>query len=424
PLKNLVMGLLKKIGLLATTIALCTLNSHHLHAQLSFDLNTITTAVPFLMITPESRGGGMGEVGVATEADANSLHWNAAKLAFAEKNVGISISYTPWLRSLVPDIDLAYLSFYKKITKNKRIDQAFSGSLRFFSLGEIQFTDAAGNNTVQIRPSEYQLTAGYARQLSDRWSGGLALSFINSNLTGGQNVGNADSSPGRSVAADISAYYQNDDVELWGLESTVAFGISIHNVGAKINYTNTDTRDFLPMNLRLGPRVTFNLDEYNTLTVAADINKLLVPTPPVFALDSNGQPIPDGNSFVIADGRDPNRSVASGLFGSFTDAPRGFSEELEEINWGIGAEYWYAKQFAARAGFFWEHANKGNRKFFTLGAGLRYNVFGLDFAFLIPARIGNSNLTQDSPLANTLRFTLTFDFEAFRNQDSEEPATN
>jgi len=408
---------------------------------LTVDLNTITTAVPFLIINPETRGGGMGDIGVATSPDANSIHWNASKLAFAEKDMGVAISYTPWLRQLVPDINLSYLSGYKKIGKNARDQQVIGVSLLYFTLGQIQFTDETGQEIRQFRPSEFALDVAYARKLSDRLSGGIALRYIHSNLTGGTNVQGADSKPGRSVAADISAYYENDDFEIGGKDAVLAFGANISNIGAKISYTETTKRDFLPINLRLGPRLTVELDEYNSISIAADFNKLLVPTPPVYARDSNNQPIvgPNGE-FEILSGKDPDRAVASGIFGSFTDAPgtiitddqgaptgeiEGGSvlkEELREINFGVGAEYWYDKQFAVRAGYFWEHISKGNRKFVTLGAGIRYNVFGLDFAYLIPAYFGGNQLVQNSPLQNTLRFTLTFDFDAFKSQGGDEPA--
>lgn len=407
----------------------------------NLQLNTITTAVPFLMIAPDARGGSMGDVGVATSPDANSIHWNPAKLAFAEKSMGVSMAYTPWLRNLVPDISLSYLSFYKKI--NDR--QAFGTSLRYFSLGNIQFTDEFGQQTRQFNPNEFAIDGAYAIKLSERFSGGVALRYVYSNLTGGVNVQGADTKPGQSVAFDISGYYENDDLKLGDKDLTAAFGFNISNVGAKMAYSNTARRDFIPINLRLGPRATVNLDEYNSLTFSFDINKLLVPTPPIYKRDTNNRVIigPDGN-YVIGAGGDPDRAVANGIFGSFSDAPgivmrdaagipienpdgtyqvesgSVFREELREFNLGMGVEYWYDNQFAVRAGYFTEHLTKGNRKFFSIGAGLRYNVFALDFTYLVPAYFNNRNIVQNSPLQNTLRFTLTFDFDAFKAQNENE----
>ena len=403
------------------------------------NLNTITTAVPFLMIAPDSRAGGMGDVGVATTVDANSIHWNPAKLAFAEKDLGLSISYTPWLRKLVPDISLAYLSGYKRL-KNKR--SAFGGSLRYFSLGNIQFTNEFGDETTQFRPNEFAVEGAYATKLSDKVSVGIAARYINSNLSGNANVGGADSRPGQTGAADVSFYYEEDEIEIQGRELIVAAGVNISNIGAKISYTETTKRDFLPINLRIGPRVSYKLDDYNTISFTVDFNKLMVPTPPIYAVDSSGSGLFDANGDpVLWAGQDPDRPVAVGMFGSFSDAPGDpvrdengdfvfnnngeleiesgsvFSEELREFTIATGLEYWYDDQFSVRAGYFWEHQLKGNRKYITLGAGLRYNVFGLDFAYLIPAYFG-SNTIQQSPLENTLRFTLTFNFDNIKGSGS------
>lgn len=379
--------------------------------QLLGQINTITTAVPFLLISPDSRSGGMGEVGVATSPDANAIHWNASKLAFSQKKMGFGVSYTPWLRALVPDINLAYLSFFAKKGK----DQAFAGSLRYFSLGNITFTDVVGNTIGQFKPNEFALDFGYSRKLSDKFSAGMTGRFIHSNLTGGINVQGAATKAGTSFAVDLSGTYRNDEIKLSDKKSEIMAGINISNVGAKISYSNTANKDFIPINLRLGSTLTTHMDEYNDLSFSLDINKLLVPTPPVYELDSTGSPKinPQTGQYIIAAGKDPNRSVASGIFGSFSDAPAGFKEELREINISTGMEYYYNKQFAVRAGYFYEHPTKGNRQFFTLGAGLRYNVFGLDFAYLIPTN------RQRSPLENTLRFTLTFDFDAFKSQNKD-----
>jgi hypothetical protein len=379
--------------------------------QLTGGINTITTAVPFLLITPDSRAGGMGDAGVATSPDANSIHWNASKLAFVDKQMGFAVSYTPWLRNLVPDINLAYLSGYYKAKK----DQVFAGSLRYFSLGDITFTDVVGNTIGQFRPNEFALDAAYARKFSKHFSGGMAVRYIYSNLTNGVDVLGAATHAGKSGAVDISGTYRKDDLKLGDKKSIFCIGLNISNIGAKIAYSGSAKSDFLPINLRLGTSLTLNLDEYNTVVFALDVNKLLVPTPPQWKIDSAGHPAVDaaGNR-EIAYGKDPYRSITSGIFGSFSDAPGGYKEELREINYSTGIEYWYDKQFAARMGFFYEDPTKGNRKYFTLGAGVKYNVFGLDFAYLIPT-------DQRNPLENTLRFTLFFDFDAFKSQN-EDPA--
>lgn len=396
-------------------------------------LNTITTAVPFLGIAPDSRAGGMGDVGVATSPDANSIHWNPAKLAFVDEDMGFSISYVPWLRELVPDINLSYLSGYKRIDKN----QTIGGSLRYFSLGNIQFTDEFGVETRQFNPNEFALDVAYGRKLSERLSGGLSLRFIYSNLTGGTTVQGAESKPGTAVAADVSVYYENDEFKIFKKDGEFALGANISNMGNKMSYTETSRRDFIPINLRFGPRVTMFLDDYNKLSFSVDINKLLVPTPPIYEVDTNGQAVfdSDGN-YVVISGVDPDIGVASGMFNSFTDAPGNvtsidangvpeiesgsrFREEMREFNIATGLEYWYMGEdkksgeikelFGVRAGYFHEHELKGNRKYFTLGAGLRYTVFSLDFAYLVPVYFG-STITQNSPLQNTLRFSLTFNF--------------
>jgi hypothetical protein len=395
----------------------------------TLQLNTITTAVPFLIINPETRGGGMGDVGVATSADAASLHWNVAKYSFIQEKSGVQISYTPWLRALVPDISLSYLSGYYKID---RMSTA-AVSMRYFSLGNIQFTDQFGNSTIQFTPNEFALNAGYSRRLGERFSGGLSAKFVTSNLTGGQTVGGANSKPGRTIAVDLGVYYENDDLTMFDKDMTFAWGASITNLGAKISYTDATRRDFLPMNLRVGPRATWELNEANKITFSFDLNKYLVPTQPKYQQNESGTLIQDSEgNLVISSGMDPNRPVPSAVFTSFYDAPGYGSyddegnwvpfnggrlrEEINEVAFGVGMEYWYADQFAFRTGYFNEHFSKGNRKFLTLGAGLRLNVFGLDFSYLISTYNVRTQQGATSPLANTLRFTLSFDFaEAAEN---------
>ncbi|MBN4081559.1 type IX secretion system outer membrane channel protein PorV [bacterium AH-315-C07] len=351
-------------------------------------LNTITTAVPFLMIATDARSGALGDAGAAISPDANSIHWNPAKLAFVEKELGFSVSYTPWLRALVNDINLSYLSGYKRID-NK---QTIGFSLLYFSLGQIDFTNDVGDNIGEYNPNEFATDAAYARKLSDKLSLGVSLRFIYSNLTGQAIVGGAETKPGTSVAADISTYY-NTDFDVSGKKTKFAFGANISNIGSKMTYTQSAERDFIPINLRLGTSWRINLDDYNTLAFIADVNKLLVPTPDFDSLT--------GQSLTA------DKTLLNGMFGSFSDAPGGFNEEMREFAYSLGIEYWYDDQFALRAGYFHEHQTKGNRKYFTLGAGLKYNVFGVDFAYLITTETRH-------PLENTLRFSLHFDFNAFK----------
>lgn len=366
-------------------------------------LNAITTSVPFLLIAPDARSGALGDAGAAISPDANSMHYNPAKYAFAENEFGVAMSYSPWLRGLVNDISLAYLAGYKRLGNG----QTVAASLRYFSLGDIIFTDKVGEVIGQFKPNEFAVDLAYARKFSENISGAVAIRYINSNLTGGIFVNGAQSKVGQSVAADVAVYYSKE-MSYGETPGFFSFGANISNIGAKISYTENLDKDFIPINLKLGPAFTFNFDQYNTVTFLFDINKLLVPTPPVYARDSIGRPMIDNDgNYEIAKGKDPDRSVVSGMLGSFSDAPGGFEEELKEFNYSVGLEYWYDQQFAIRGGFFYEHPHKGNRKYVTLGAGFRLNVFGLDFAYLIP-------LEQRHPLENTLRFTLTFDFEAFK----------
>lgn len=362
------------------------------------NLNTITTAVPFLLISPDSRAGGMGDVGVATSPDANSLHWNPAKFAFVEDEVGFAVSYVPWLRALVPDINLSYLAGYKKLNKN----EAIAMEMRYFTLGDITFTDVIGNNLGQYKPSEFAIGSAYSRKLSDQFSLAISGRYIYSNLTGGQSAGGIATNAGQSIAADVAGYFRKD-IRIAKKDMELALGANISNIGNKVRYTETSTRDFIPINLRLGTALNADLDEYNKISFAFDINKLLVPTPPIYNDSIDGQ---------IDFGQDPNVSVVSGIFQSFGDAPGGFSEEMREINFSVGTEYWYDDQFAVRAGYFNEHNTKGGRKFFTFGSGVKYNVFALDFSYLINA---SRAINGNNPLANTMRFTLIFDFGAMEN---------
>jgi hypothetical protein len=379
--------------------------------EVTGQINAIQTGVPFLNIAPDSRAGGMGDAGAATSPDINSQHWNPAKYAFIKGKGGVSISYSPWLRNLINDINLAYLSGYYRID-NK---QVISGSLLYFSLGNITFTDIFGNTTRNFNPNEFSFDLGYSRVFSDYISGGMVFRYIYSNLTGGTSVAGAETKPGHSFAADVSMYY-NHDIEIFNLNGNAGFGVNISNIGTKISYTDDQNPDFIPTNLRIGGIFSLDLDEYNSIALAVDLNKLLVPTPPVYwepndTMD-DGTIVTESETYIKY-GKNPRVSVPVGMFQSFYDAPGGIKEEFHEISYSVGLEYWYNKQFAVRGGYFHEHATKGNRKFFTVGLGLKLNVFSLDFSYLIPVH-------QNHPLSNTLRFSLAFDFDSFNTQNNKK----
>lgn len=383
----------------------------NLNAQDADYVNVITTAVPFMMIGPDARAGGMADGGVASSADASSMHWNPAKYAFIEQDFGVSLSYTPWLRNLVNDINIAYLTGYVKLDEMQTI--AFS--LRYFTLGEITFTDDQGNNMGTFKPNEFALDATYARKLHENLSLAIAGRFIYSDLTQGQTVQGQDTKAGISVAADVALYWQKKVDWFSTMDAEFAWGLNISNIGNKMSYTSSGTiRNFIPTNFRIGPRLTLELDDYNKISFQIDINKLLVPTPPIYALDENNNriPIPGSDKFEIEKGMDADVPVMRGMLQSWYDAPYGFSEELREFNYSVGMEYWYNNILALRGGFFWEDKTKGNRKYFDLGVGLRYNTFGLDFSYLIP--VG----AQQHPLQNTMRFSLLFDFGKTNNSSS------
>jgi len=365
-------------------------------------LNTVTTAVPFLRIAPDARAGGMADVGIATTPDANSIFWNASKMVFIddEHPTGLSLTYTPWLKNLVNDIYLAYLNGYWKVDELS----AVSASLRYFSLGTITFTDASGNVLQDFRPNEFAFDVAYSRKLGDNLSAGLALKYLFSNLATGQVVNGVEIKPARGIAADISMFYTNT-FDTGDKDSEIGIGLNISNIGNKITYTSSIEKDYIPTNLGIGVAYGVNFDDYNKLTFALDLNKLLVPTPD--SADSNPQNgIPDFKE----------QTVVSGMLSSFGDAPNGISEELHEIIYSAGLEYWYDEKFAVRTGYFFEHATKGGRQFFTVGLGLRYNVFGLDFSYLVPTS------SNQNPLDNTLRFTLLFNLDALGSEGGAEPA--
>jgi len=338
----------------------------------------ITTAVPFLTITPDARAAGMGDAGVATSADANSAYWNAGKLAFIDNGLGygISGSYTPWLGKIINDMYVFYLSGFYKIGR----EQAVAASMKYFDLGEIQFKGVNNEDLGRFNPREFAFDVTYSRMLTEELAIGGALRYIHSNLTGALTTGNIDARPGNSVAVDLGIYYTKPFVSR---NSTLSLGGAITNLGAKISYSDANNRDFIPTNLRVGSAYTMELGPKNNLTFALDFNKLLVPSPP----------------------RDNSTALLSGIFGSFTDAPGGFQEEISEIMTSMGAEYWYDNTFAGRLGYFYEAADKGNRQYLTAGVGFRYQKFGIDIAYLVPTN------QRENALAETIRFTLMMNFE-------------
>jgi hypothetical protein len=356
------------------------------HAQDS--INVVTTAVPFLRISPDARAGGMGDLALATSPDASSSFFNLGKVAFNTTPGGINLTYTPWLKKLVNDVYLASVAGYFKIDDI----QAISGSLRYFSLGNIQFTDQYGQLQGEGRPREFGVDIGYSRKLTDQTGLGVGLKYINSNLAAGASSPNGSYKAGNAVAADLGLYHnrQNEAGQGW------AFGVALTNLGSKISYTNNaDQKDFIPANLGLGTTYTHVIDESNKVSFGLDVNKLLVPTPPRL---SNPQELEEYR----------NKGVMSSWVSSFGDAPGGFEEEVKEFQISTGGEYWYNNQFALRAGYFYEDRTKGNRRFFTTGVGIKYNVFGLNFSYLIPSGGTGSN---QNPLSNTLRFSLVFDLD-------------
>lgn len=366
-------------------------------------INPITTAVPFLLISPDSKQGAMGDVGAATDPDINSIHWNGSKLAFADKKFGVGFTVTPWLRLLVPDINLYYLGGYAKI--NKRT--AIGGSLRYFSLGNIELTNATGIKTGDFKPNEFAIDVAVSQKLSDRFALGVATRFINSSISrvyfnGSQ--GNAAS----TVAVDLSMFYKSNKFKLGEKKAIYTAGLAFTNIGAKIKYSND--QNFIPMNLRLGNGIKTDIDEFNTIGFYLDFNKLLVPTPPIYqtTITSSGQQEividPITGKQKIALGKDPNVGVATAILQSFNDAPGGFSEEMKEINVSSGLEYAYDKTFFVRAGYFHESITKGSRQFFTMGIGFKFKVINIDGSYLIPTSLQN-------PLQNTWRITLSFNFD-------------
>jgi len=357
--------------------------------------NTLSTAVPFLRISPDARAGGMGDAGIAVSPDANAQYWNVAKIPFCEKNYGISATYTPWLKDLVPDIFLAYVSGYFKFGQDG--SRAISASMRYFSLGNINYTDFNAQPTGTGMPREYSFDVGYSQRLSTFLSTGVTLRYIHSDIAAGAS-GQADYKPGNAVAADIGVYYTKTKEIDEFRKNTLSLGAVLSNAGSKISYSSLRS-DPIPVNLGIGGAFTSQFDAYNKVTVALDINKLLVPAPKT---DSTGSPVYS------------SEGVVSGIFNSFGD-PAG----AKRLDISLGVEYWYQNQFALRAGYFYENPDNGNRQYFTAGLGVRYNVFALNFSYLIPS---GSGITRN-PLSNTLRFTLMFDFDKIEKSNDNSEST-
>jgi len=362
----------------------------------------IITAVPFLNFAPDSRHSAMGDVGVATSPDANSAQWNAGKLAFIEDDMGFSLSYSPWLGRLVPDMSLNYLTGYKKIDDVS----AFGIDLRYFNMGDIDLTDGRGNSLGAFSPRDIAIGGTYSRKLSDNLSLGISARFIHSNLSGNiSSSGGNESRPGVSVGTDVGIYHTSE-ILISDKEGVLSWGINLSNIGPKITYNSADDLDYIPTNFRIGTALTIPMDEKNNITFALDINKLMVPSPPIYKEDENGQLVIDpitGKPEIEA-GKDPSRPLISGMFGSFVDAPDGFREELQELMISFGTEYSYDDKFALRAGYFYENPKKGGRRYFTMGVGFKYNRLGFDFSYLVPQ-------VQNHPLAETLRFSLQYNVQ-------------
>ncbi len=355
--------------------------------------NPVNTSVTSQSIAPDARGAGMGDVGAATDADVNSQFWNPAKYPFCISRAGVSLNYTPWLRQLVNDMDLAYLAGYYRIGDYS----AVSASLRYFSMGEV-YLDSS-DDSMTINPYEMSLDVAYSLMLSEKFSIAAALRWIYSDLT---YTYSDDSSPGSAFAADIACYYQ-DYLNVGDRECQIGLGLNLSNIGSKISFGGDDNSEFIPTNMRLGASFTIPIDEYNRFTLAADANKLLVPTYPK---QEDGETTEDYQERVQKDYYDI--SSIAGIFKSFSDAPNGFSEELQEIQWSVGAEYTYNDKFSLRAGYHHESENKGNRKYFTFGAGFKMKVFSLDAGYVM-------STSKSNPLDQTLRFSLTFDMDGIKD---------
>ena len=376
---------MKRVTLKLTTLVMLLGGAITVSNAQSTKINVVTSAVPFLRISPDIRGAGMGDVGIATTADANSGYANIAKIPFSTSQAGFGASYTPWLRDLgISDVYVAALNGFYKLDE----ESAISGSLRYFSLGSIEFTNSIGDPQGSYRPREMAIDAGYSRKLSAKNSIGIAIRYISSNLAG--TVNNVTYKKASAVAGDLHFFHNGAKENGEGF----SWGVALSNLGSKISYTSdANQKDYIPANFGIGGAYTKVFDEDNKMTFALDLNKLMVPTP--------------GDTTPGALNKYRTQSVVSSWFKSFGDAPDGISEEIQEVTASLGLEYWYNNQFAFRAGYFYENPTKGNRKFLSVGAGLKYNVFGLNFAYIFPSGNGSTR----NPLSNTYRFGLVFDFD-------------
>jgi hypothetical protein len=403
-MKNIIKGLLIVIPFFSKAQTNQEVNK-------ALQMNAITTTMPFLSINPDTRSGGMGDAGTALSPTCFSSFWNTAGIVFSEKDNEVGIAFIPWLRQLnLTDMNLSYLSGFKKIGER----QAFTAGLRYFSLGTITFTNDKGDKLRDDKPSEFELLGGYAFKLTDRFSIGLNGKFVYSNLTGGQIVAGAQTKAGIAGGADVSVMYHNQDLNVGGKEASYNFGLTINNIANKVSYSPNGQGDFVPVNLKIGNAFTSYIDKYNAVTVSVDLQKLLVPTPPIYNVS---------RTQLIA-GKENNVGVVAGMIQSFYDAPgqlsmdgtdtlfldngvaqveKGsvFKEELREINIGSGIEYDYNKTFAVRGGYFHESATKGNRQFFTFGVGLKYQILQIDLSYI-------ATIQRNNPLANTVRYSVRF----------------
>ena len=403
------IDILKSVALLAISLVAAKSNAQTNAggAGTGPDYTTITTAVPFMRISPDARSGGMGDVGIAISPDANAQYWNLSKLAMAEKEAGVSITYTPWLKDLVPDIFLAYISGYAKFGDDDNKNQAISFGLRYFNLGSINYTNVDAQPIGTGNPREFAFDIGYSRKLSENLAIGVAGKIIHSNIiNGAANQNGSTYKPGTSAAVDLGMFYtkQLKSNAETGQASSINAGLSLTNLGNKMSY-GSGRKDFLPTNLGIGVAYNYNIDEFNKITFAIDANKLLAPSPHWVYVDSTEE-----YTFIDVD-KINSKSVVSGILGSFGDASGGGSEELKEIMMSFGAEYAYQNQFFARAGYFYESKMKGDRRFLSLGVGVKYSMFGLNLAYVVPSGSGISRY----PLSNTLRFSLVFDVDKLNN---------
>lgn len=376
--------------------------------------NTLLTAMPFLRIAPDARGGAMGDVGITVTPDPNAIHYNAANLAFVEKSTALALTYTPWLRELnLNDVFLLHFSGFKKLSKLETI----GFGLRYFSLGEINFTDVQGINIGLGNPRELEFNVAYARKLGDNFAASLSAKYVYSNLASGQNVNGIDINSANAFAADVGITYKKK-TKLGGYDSEWTYGLALTNLGSKVSYTDVaEVQDFLPSNLGFGAGLLMNFDQYNTMSFHFEVNKLLVPTPVARQIvnadgtfSNNPEWSTDGDE--IADYR--QKALFAGVFGSLGDAQGGFGEEVKEFSFSLGTEYWYDKQFAVRAGYYYEHPEKGDRQYLTVGLGIQYNIFGINLSYLVPTN------NRRNPLDNTLRFSLIFDFEGYQEKYADE----